>query len=70
MSHSLIGADRGTHTKIVAVALMAATVVMLVGILAREPLPEGGAARLSEAGPVVRAGKPAVAAALAAPTVR
>jgi hypothetical protein len=35
MSHSLIGADRTTHLKIVAVALAGAIVVILVGTTAR-----------------------------------
>jgi hypothetical protein len=35
MSHSLIGADRSTHLKIVAVALAAAIAVVIVGITAR-----------------------------------
>jgi len=35
MSHSLIGADRTTHLKIVAVALAGAIAVILVGITAR-----------------------------------
>ena len=35
MTHSLIGADRTTHLKIVAVALAGAIVVILVGITAR-----------------------------------
>jgi hypothetical protein len=35
MSHSLIGADRTTHLKIVAVALAGAIAVVVVGITAR-----------------------------------
>jgi len=35
MSHSLIGADRTTHLKIVAVALAGAIAVVIVGITAR-----------------------------------
>jgi hypothetical protein len=35
MTHSLIGADRTTHLKIVAVALAGAIGVILVGITAR-----------------------------------
>jgi hypothetical protein len=35
MSHSLIGADRGTHLKIVAVALIAAATVVGIGSTGR-----------------------------------
>jgi hypothetical protein len=54
MSHSLIGADRTTHLKIVAVALAGAIAVILVGITAR--VTDNGTA---SAQTVVRAGKPA-----------
>ena len=37
MSHSLIGADRSTHFKIVAVALVSAIVLVMVGVTARVP---------------------------------
>jgi hypothetical protein len=52
MSHSLIGADRATHLKIVAVSLVAAIAVVAVGITAR--VADGGAAAQA----VVKAGKP------------
>ena len=35
MNHSLLSADRNTHLKIVALALIAAIVVVLIGITAR-----------------------------------
>jgi hypothetical protein len=55
MSHSLIGADRTTHLKIVAVALAGAIAVILVGITAR--VTDSGIAGAQNA--VVKAGKPA-----------
>ena len=55
MSHSLIGADRTTHLKIVAVALAGAITVILVGITAR--VTDTGVASAQNV--VVKAGKPA-----------
>jgi hypothetical protein len=55
MSHSLIGADRTTHLKIVAVALAGAIAVILVGITAR--VTDLGIASAQNV--VVKAGKPA-----------
>ena len=52
MSHSLIGADRNTHLKIVAVSLVAAIAVIVVGITAR--VADTG----SNTQAVVKAGKP------------
>ena len=57
MTHSLIGADRNTHLKIVVVALVAAIGVVSVGITARV----NGAGSLSAQrmdGPVLKAGQP------------
>ena len=54
MSHSLIGADRTTHLKIVAVALAGAIGVILVGITAR--VTDIGVASAQNI--VVKAGKP------------
>jgi hypothetical protein len=53
MSHSLIGADRTTHLKIVAVALAGAIAVVMVGITAR--VTDIG---IASAQNVVKAGKP------------
>lgn len=53
MSHSLIGADRTTHLKVLCVALVAAIAVVAVGITAR--IADTDTARI-----VVKAGKPAV----------
>jgi hypothetical protein len=55
MSHSLIGADRTTHLKIVAVALAGAIAMILVGITARVTDIGGATAQ----NVVVKAGKPA-----------
>ena len=65
MTHSLIGADRGTHVKIVSVALVGAIVVSLVAATAQ-------LSRIETAvtGPVLKAGKPAAFAAGDATTVR
>jgi hypothetical protein len=59
MTHSLIGADRTTHFKIVAVALVSAIVLVMVGITARVSESDTATARLQAEGPVLKAGKPA-----------
>lgn len=58
MNHSLVTADRTTHLKIVAVSLVAAIAVILVGITARVA-DTGATAKLEAHGPVLKAGKPA-----------
>jgi hypothetical protein len=58
MNHSLVTADRTTHLKIVAVSLIAAIAVILVGITARIADPDTASARLEAQGPVLKAGKP------------
>jgi hypothetical protein len=63
MSHSLIGADRTTHLKILCVALVGAIAVVVVGITAR-------IADLDTRTQVVKAGKPAVFTASDATTIR
>ena len=59
MTHSLIGADRASHFKIVVVALVSAIVVVMVGITARVAESDTAAAQPKAAGPVLNAGKPA-----------
>ena len=59
MNHSLVTADRTTHLKIVAVSLVAAIAVILVGITARVTDNSGASANLQAHGPVLKAGKPA-----------
>jgi hypothetical protein len=59
MNHSLVTADRTTHLKIVAVSLVAAIAVILVGITARVTDESGAATNLqAQHGPVIKAGKP------------
>lgn len=58
MSHSLIGADRNTHFKMMAVALISAMALVLMGLIARMDNDETVAARLHADGPVLKLGKP------------
>jgi hypothetical protein len=60
MNFSLLTADRMTHVKIVGVALVAATVVTVVGLTAR--VGDSGSVAASKAPPtaVVKAGRPAI----------
>ena len=58
MNHSIYSADRTTHLKIVAVSLVAAIAVVLVGTTARVT-DTGASANLQAHGPVLKAGKPA-----------
>jgi hypothetical protein len=51
MTHSLIGADRTTHLKVLCVALVAAIAVVAIGLTAR--IADADTTRL-----VVKAGKP------------
>jgi hypothetical protein len=59
MNHSLVTADRTTHLKIVAVSLIAAIAVILVGVTARISDTGNASAKLETQGPVLKAGKPA-----------
>jgi hypothetical protein len=59
MNHSLVTADRTTHLKIVAVSLVAAIAVIVVGITARVADSGGATAKYEANGPVMKAGKPA-----------
>ena len=59
MTHSLIGADRNTHLKIVVVALVSAIAVVSVGIAARVSDSGSLTASVKTDGPVLKAGKPA-----------
>ena len=69
MNHSLVTADRTTHLKIVAVSLVAAIAVILVGITARVT-DSGASANLQAHGPVLKAGKLAAITAIDGSTVR
>ena len=69
MNHSLVTADRTTHLKIVAVSLIAAIAVILVGVTAR--VTDGGAsANLQAHGPVLKAGKSSAVTAAEGTAVR
>jgi len=70
MNHSLVTADRTTHLKIVAVSLVAAIAVILVGITARISEPGSASAKLESHGPVLKAGKPATVTARDGNTVQ
>ncbi len=60
MNHSLVTADRTTHLKSVAVSLVAAIAVILVGITARISDTGTATAKLEAHGPVLKAGKNSV----------
>jgi len=60
MNHSIITADRTTHMKIVAVSLVAAIAVILVGVTARITDTSVASAKMEAHGPVLKAGKNAV----------
>jgi hypothetical protein len=59
MNHSLLFADRNTHLKIVAVALVAAIVVVTAGIAAHVSRDSTTAHIEASAPIIVKAGKPA-----------
>ena len=67
MTHSLIGADRTTHLKIVAVALVAAITVVMVGISAHV---NDSTASLTADAPVLKAGTLKTFTTLNEPTIR
>jgi hypothetical protein len=54
---SIATADRLTHLKIVAVSLVAAIAVVVVGITARPTIGDGVTARLKAEAPILQAGK-------------
>jgi hypothetical protein len=60
MSHSMYSAGRSTHLKVVIVSLLCATVVAVLGILARASDMNGAraASRTETMPPVIRAGWP------------
>jgi hypothetical protein len=58
MSESLLSADRNTHLKIAAVALIAVAIMVAVGLNARTTGSDLVAARGNTDGPVVKAGTP------------
>ena len=60
MNYSLLGADRGTHIKIVVVALLAALTVVIAGISAHVSDAGNITAAAKASRTVVKAGAPAV----------
>lgn len=74
MSHSMYGADRTTHLKIVVVALLCATAVAAVGIAARVDqstgAPATASAQVKPSGPAIKAGMPVEATGHAPTTIR
>ena len=67
---SLVTADRATHLKIVVVSLVAAILVIAVGVTARAPVNETTTARIKSEGRVIQAGKPVTITGHEASTVR
>jgi hypothetical protein len=70
MTHTLLGADRAAHLKILALAIAGAIGVALVGMNAGVARKDAAAGRVQDSGTVLKAGKPAMSAALDAITVR
>ena len=65
MNHSLLSADRGTHVKIVVVALVAGIAVAGLGISARSSSDD-----YTQTARVIKAGKPVTITSSGATTVR
>ena len=55
---TIFTADRTTHVKVVAIALVASIAVLVVGIAARSTPAADSASRIQTAGPVLKVGKP------------
>jgi hypothetical protein len=70
MTHTLLGAGRSTHLKILAVATAGAIAVALVERSAGISGSDAATARAQASSGVVRAGKPAISAALNATKIR
>lgn len=70
MTHTLLGADRAAHFKILAIAMAGAIAVALVGMNAGVSGSHAAAGRAQAAGAVLKAGKPAISAALDATRIR
>jgi hypothetical protein len=67
MNHSLYSADRATHLKIVAVALIGACLVAGIGVSARVTGSDGS---LQARAPVIKAGAPVAVSSSEVQTVR
>jgi hypothetical protein len=70
MNYSLATADRATHLKVVVVALVAAIIVVAIGITARITATDTETARVRTQSIVVKAGAPASYSRIDAPSVR
>jgi hypothetical protein len=70
MNHSLATADRITHLKVVVVALVAAIIVVAVGITARFTAMDIETARVRTQSIVVKAGAPTAYTRTDTPSVR
>ena len=69
-SHSLIGANRNTHFKIIAVALVSAIVLVVVGMIARLDDSKSATRQMHAKGPVLKVGKQPTVAARDGSTIR
>jgi hypothetical protein len=70
MSHSLIGADRATHCRIVAVAAAATASLIILGAAAWRGESDTVAAPAWASAPVLKADKPAVSATVGTVLIR
>ncbi|MFL5066727.1 MAG: hypothetical protein ACJ8ED_18960 [Xanthobacteraceae bacterium] len=70
MCHSLIGADRRTHGKILAVALAGAIGLVMAAGAAWRAETDAPTAHARANTPILKAGKPAAAAAVTSPIIR
>ena len=70
MNHSLATADRTTHLKVVVVALLAAIIVVAVGITVRFTAMDTETARVRTQSIVVKAGTPAAFTRTDTPSIR
>jgi hypothetical protein len=70
MNYSLATADRATHLKVVVVALVAAIIVVAIGITARITATDTETARVRTQSIVVKAGAPASYSRIDTPSVR
>jgi hypothetical protein len=70
MTHTLLGANRAAHLKILAIAIAGVIAVALVGRNAGVAGNDAAAGRVQGSGTVLKAGKPAISAALDAITMR
>jgi hypothetical protein len=70
MTHTLLGADRVSHFKILATAIAGAIAVVLVGMNAGLSGGDAAVGRTQATSTAVKAGKPAISAALDATTIR